>query len=139
LLAGLIWTRSSRFNSLVVRFDNPAQPTVVEPQNWKNNYRASLGFDYRFNTVWIMHGGIAFDQSPVPATFRSFTIPDSDSLSVNTGVTWKPSHAFSLTVSYTHSHDKNAPVAQSSPSAGAFNGTFKKTQNAIGLQAGWRF
>ena len=139
LLAGLIWTRSSRFDNLVIRFDNPAEPTLIEPQNWKNNYRASLGFDYRSSKALSMHGGVAFDQSPVPADFRNLTVPDSDRLSLNTGFTWKTGDSMSLTVSYTHTRDRDAPIAQVSPTAGVFTGTHKRHSNVLGLQAGWRF
>jgi long-chain fatty acid transport protein len=139
LLAGLIWSRSSRLDNLVIRFDNPAQPTVIEPQNWKNTYRASMGFDYRLSAALIAHGGAAFDQSPIPAQFRYPYLPDSDRLSLNTGLTWKPGGTVSFTVSYTYSHARDAPIAQISPAAGALTGTFKRDFNVLGLQAGFRF
>ena len=139
LLGGLIWSRWSRFNTLIISFSNPAQPAVIEPQHWKNTYRASAGFDYRFGTTLTAHGGIAYDQSPIPAEFRYPYLPEADLLTFNAGLTWKPMESVSLTVSFSHGEYRDAPILQTSPVSGVLAGTFKRDFNTLGLQAGFRF
>jgi long-chain fatty acid transport protein len=39
LLAGIAWTRWSRFDDLVVSFANAAQPPVVQPERWTDSFR----------------------------------------------------------------------------------------------------
>lgn len=140
ILAGLIWSRSSRFSQLVIRFDNPSQATLVEAQNWKDTYRASIGFDYHFKAEkLLMHAGLAFDESPIPAQFRYPYLPDADRISLNTGLTWRPTPEISLTMSYAYARYMDAPVSQALVGVGTLSGVFKREFNSLGLQAGFRF
>ena len=43
------WTRWSRFNQLIVHFDNPAQPDDVTNEGWRNSWFLSLGATYRMD------------------------------------------------------------------------------------------
>src|SRR5262249_59899407 len=46
VFADVTWTHWSLFDALAVRFDNPAQPTVVEPEHWRDSFRYALGARY---------------------------------------------------------------------------------------------
>ncbi|MGQ0591295.1 MAG: outer membrane protein transport protein [Gammaproteobacteria bacterium] len=36
VLGDITWTHWSRFDQIVVRFDNPRQPPLVTPQDWED-------------------------------------------------------------------------------------------------------
>ncbi|MCW8986449.1 MAG: outer membrane protein transport protein, partial [Gammaproteobacteria bacterium] len=65
MLADVTWTRWSRFDRLVVDYNNPAQPTTTIPENWENSLRYSVGVNYQADSKWIYRAGLALDESPI--------------------------------------------------------------------------
>ena len=79
LAAELAWTRWSRFDQLVVDFDNPAQPSEVTLEEWEDSIFLALGLTYRPTDKLRLRTGVAFDEGVVPsADRRTPRIPDSD-------------------------------------------------------------
>ncbi|MGH7186379.1 MAG: OmpP1/FadL family transporter, partial [Pseudomonadota bacterium] len=46
VLGDLTWTHWSRFDQVVVNFDNRRQPPLVTPQGWEDAFRYALGLTY---------------------------------------------------------------------------------------------
>src|SRR5213592_1122718 len=44
LLSDITWTHWSQFDQLVFNFENPKQPTIVQPERWKDSFRYDLGW-----------------------------------------------------------------------------------------------
>lgn len=77
LLADATWTRWSRYDALVVEFDNNT-PTSSSPQNWNDTWRFSVGGNYRVNERWLLRAGFSHDPSPIPdAQHLSPRVPDT--------------------------------------------------------------
>lgn len=77
LLADATWTRWSRYDALVVEFDNNT-PTSSSPQNWNDTWRLSVGGNYRLNERWLLRAGFSHDPSPIPdAQHLSPRVPDT--------------------------------------------------------------
>ncbi|MGM0595253.1 MAG: OmpP1/FadL family transporter [Pseudomonadota bacterium] len=75
LLADATWTRWSRYDELVVAFDDNT-PTSRTEQNWENTWRLAVGGNYRLNDKWLLRAGYAHDPTPIPdAEHRSPRIP----------------------------------------------------------------
>jgi long-chain fatty acid transport protein len=75
LLADATWTRWSRYDELVVNFDDNT-PTSRSEQNWHNTWRLAIGGNYRLNDKWLLRAGYAHDPTPIPdAEHRSPRIP----------------------------------------------------------------
>lgn len=94
--------RWSRFEELRVRFDNPAQPDSVTEENWDDSWFFALGSTYRAREDLRLRIGVAHDQTPIRAKFRTPRIPGNDRTWIAVGATWEPAPWLSLDVGYTH-------------------------------------
>jgi long-chain fatty acid transport protein len=77
LLLDAQWTQWSTIQTLsFVR----ANGTVLSstPENFKNTWKVALGAHYRYNSAWLLRGGVAIDQSPVPDVDRTPRLPDAN-------------------------------------------------------------
>ena len=103
VLAGAIWTRWSRFDELRISYDNPNQPTTVQPENWDDAWRYSLGVIYRPDATWTFRLGVAYDETPIPkAEDRTPRIPGNDRTWVAFGLGYQISSRLALDVGYAH-------------------------------------
>ena len=59
------------------------------PQNWKDTNTLRLGSSYKLTTNWELRGGIAIEETPVPANTLNPAIPGGDILTLNAGVGYK--------------------------------------------------
>lgn len=53
---------------------------LYKEEGFKDSYRIALGTTYYMDKSWTFRTGIAYDDSPVPASKRSISIPDQDRL-----------------------------------------------------------
>jgi len=103
VLADATWTKWSRFDKLVIKYDNPAQPDTVQPENWDNNMRYSLGATYSPNQTWIFRAGWAYDETPISRTKdRTPRIPGNDRTWVALGLGYRMTNSLSLDAAYSH-------------------------------------
>src|SRR5205814_40973 len=65
LQAGVQWTHWSRFEELRFQFDNPKQPTIVQPERWDDSFRWGVAGQYRPFDRWLLRLGFAYDYTPV--------------------------------------------------------------------------
>ena len=59
------------------------------PENWKDTSTLRLGSSYRLTPDWELRGGIAIEQTPIPAKTLNPAIPGGDILTLNAGVGYK--------------------------------------------------
>src|SRR5206468_551692 len=87
LLSDITWTHWSQFDQLVFNFENPKQPTIVQPERWKDSFRYSVGTRYEPTRRWSFRLGAAYDETPVPDdAHRTARIPDSDRIWASFGI-----------------------------------------------------
>lgn len=101
LLAGLEWTNWSRFQDLIVDFDNGRAPSVTE-ERWKDSVFVNLGAEYRWDEKLTLRAGFAYDQSPVPDSTRTPRIPDSDRYWLSVGASYAVRPGMVVSLGYTH-------------------------------------
>lgn len=89
------YTRWSEFQHLKARF-NPALlggglSGLFIQELWKNTNTLRLGTSYRLNKNFELRGGIAVDETPIPARTLGPSIPGADVLTLNAGLgyQWK--------------------------------------------------
>ena len=135
----MTWTRWSRFQSIVFAFDNPKQPTIVEPERWNDSFRFALGFRWDVTKTVQLRTGTAFDQTPVPSPrFRTARIPDSDRVWLSGGLAWAPTDRLRFTLGYAHLFAFDVPVRNPDPVTGnVLSGEFSGSANIVGVQATW--
>ncbi|NDJ56933.1 long-chain fatty acid transporter FadL [Enterobacteriaceae bacterium 4M9] len=83
----LTYTSWSQFQELKAKSSGGEQ-LFYKDENFKDAMRIALGTTYYMDDNWTFRGGIAFDDSPVPATTRSISIPDQDRLWLSVGSTY---------------------------------------------------
>ena len=88
------FTRWSEFERLKANFET-ALPAVgggapisgfTIPQNWKDSSTIRFGASYKATQNLTLRGGLAWDQTPIPASTLSPAIPGADYLTVTAGI-----------------------------------------------------
>ncbi|WMC09246.1 outer membrane protein transport protein [Oceanimonas pelagia] len=74
---GLMWTEWSSFEELRA-LGSDGNTLFQKDEKFRNSWRVSAGVTHFMNDQWTLRGGLAYDQSPVPAATRSISIPDVD-------------------------------------------------------------
>jgi long-chain fatty acid transport protein len=141
LVAGIAWTNWSRFSSVAFRFDNPAQPTLIQPEGWHDAFRYALGVVRRFGPRWVAQLGTAYDETPVPdATLRTPRIPDSDRVWIATGIGYHAGARLRLDLSYAHLFGLDTTTRNRDPVTGhVLRGDFSGSADLWGVQLTWSF
>lgn len=130
----------STFEELRVRFDNPNQPDTVQPENWEDVYRYSVGLDWRYNSEWTFRAGLALDETPVPDEFRTARLPDEDRTWLSFGATWRMSEDSELTAGYAHLFlDDEIPFSETGSMGDTITGTYEAEADIVGVQYRYTF
>lgn len=135
----ITWTNWSRFEELRINFNNPVEPDSVQPENWHDTFRYSLGVNYQLSNAWQLRAGVAYDPSPADEEYITPRIPDSDRTWLAIGASFKPSDAISLEVGYAHLFVGDTEINQVSTTSGTLKGEFDNSVDIVGLQLNWRF
>lgn len=147
LMADVTWTRWSQFNELRIKFDDGSES--VQPEDWQNTWRYSLGLDYYYTPAWTLRAGIAYDQTPVPsAERRTPRIPDNSRRWIALGASYRPSPNFSFDFGYAHLFINNPQIDDTEITTGALaglpigstlRGEYEAHVDIVGAQVQWNF
>ncbi len=145
LLADVTWTGWGTFEELRIRYDNPGQPDSVTTENWENTWRYSLGAIYKLNSAWLLRGGLAYDETPIPdAEHRTARIPGNDRTWISLGTSWMYSKALTFDVGYSHlfipDTKTNNTLESSIPTlAATLKGNYEASVDILSAQVRWNF
>ncbi len=148
LMADITWTGWNSFETLrVVRTSGTLSGRTldVQPENWKNTMRYSVGASYRYGDQLKLRAGMAYDESPVSDKWLTPRIPDSDRVWLSLGGNYAFTKNSSLDVGYTHIfvRDRNintsaqaAEIAAlgGSSAAGTLKGNYDSNVNILSVQ-----
>lgn len=107
----LRYVRWNSFNAITLKYDNPAQPNSTLAFDYKNTWFAAIGADWRLNQTWTLHGGVAYDQSPVQShsveangivNYREPRLPDGNRRWISAGATYNLSSSSSISIGWAH-------------------------------------
>ena len=153
VMADITWTDWSQFDELRIKFSsdpfNPDPNPSVQPENWQDVYRYSIGVNYRHSPQWLLRAGIAYDESPVPgADYRTPRIPDNDRLWLSLGASYTISQNFSLDFAYVHIFVDDTPIRDTEVSTGGLagvpvgntlDGEYEASVDLAAIQLQWTF
>ena len=72
------WTGWSTIQDLTfVRSDGSVLSST--PENFEDSWKLSIGAHWRLGNGWMVRGGLAYDESPVQATYRTPRLPEPSS------------------------------------------------------------
>ena len=139
LMGDVTWTNWSRFKELVIQFDNPQQNPAVQPEDWSDSYRVSLGANYFLNTQWTFRGGVAYDQTPIPsAERRTPRLPGDNRSWMALGFSYHLSKQLWVDVGYAHLFIDKARIDNVDENTQArLVGAFDFTVDILGAQVNW--
>jgi long-chain fatty acid transport protein len=139
LLADITWTHWAQFQDLAIRFDNPKQPTIVQPEGWVDSFRYSLGVRWVPEPLWTLRLGVAYDESTIPsATLRTPRIPDADRIWLAAGIGFRPFERVQFDVGYAHLFSPSVGVDNADPVTGhVLRGHYDIEADVIGVQFTW--
>ncbi len=135
LLFDVTWTGWSSFEELRIVFDNAAQPDSVQPENWNDVWRFSVGTTYRPTPQLALRFGVAYDQSPIDDPYRTPRIPTGDRIWLAFGVGYAINADMVLDFSYMHVFIDDGKVHQTVATGQTLAGDFVKSNaNVLALQ-----
>jgi len=141
LMADVTWTQWSSFEELRIKFDNPLKADSVQPENWDDTYKISVGFNYHHNAQWTWRGGIAYDQTPIPdAESRTPRIPGNDRKWIAAGFSYAPSPELTADFALAHLFVSDTSIDATDAAFGHnLSGTYESDVNILSAQVNWQF
>lgn len=128
-------TTWSRFETLLVQFDQNPERNLNRPQNWKNTFSYRIGGNRRVTPDWDVRLGAVYDKNPQPTEAVSPLLPDADRTGVMFGIGYhKGPWIFDASDMILHFKDRSTNGQNPE-----FNGTYKTSANLISLNVGLRF
>ena len=147
VMADFTWTNWSLFKELRVQFDPVAGRTTaadsVTTENWRDNYRYSIGVSYMPDPKWTFRSGVAYDTAAVRnAEYRTPRIPDADRIWLALGAGYKLSDNFAVDLGYAHIFVKDSRIGKTATGPtdenffrGNLHGSYDSHINIISAQA----
>ncbi|MCP1726480.1 long-chain fatty acid transport protein [Natronospira proteinivora] len=143
LLGDVTWMGWSTFDELRVEYRNPETQggeDTVEEQNYQDDMRYSVGFDYRHNDRWTLRAGLAYDESPVDDQYRTPRLPDDDRTWFSFGATFKQSPNSEWDFAYTHLMlDDDISLDHDGSQGDNIVGTYEVSANIVGVSYRYLF
>lgn len=101
LMAGAQWTDWSTFEQIRVRYRD-GRPDFVDPQEWRDAWRFSIGAEYRHSPRWSYRAGFEYDESPIPKVTKGPRITERDLRWVALGASFSATDSLILDLAYNH-------------------------------------
>ncbi len=142
LSASIDYTQWSAFEKLEGDIDGIG--TVhIKDEYWEDSYRYSIGATYQLNPAVKLRAGLAYDESPVEAEYRSLSIPDSNRVWYSTGANFAVNEMFDIDVAYAYIDGEEVDVTEEFNSVpgleSTFTGTSEGNANIVSVQLNTRF
>jgi long-chain fatty acid transport protein len=139
LLGQAIWTDWSVVDSIVVAYDNPAQPDTVLRSDWRDAAYLAVGARYRATDALVVRLGLGYDQTPVPDRTRTPRLPGADTVSIAAGLGYQVNGNLTVDAAYQHFFFDDASSDLSDPASGRLVGDYDNASDVLSLQLTYRF
>ena len=138
LSASIDYTNWSTFEKLEGEIEGVG--TVhIKDENWTEAYRYSVGASYQLNPTVMVRTGIAYDESPVEAEYRTLSIPDSNRVWYSAGANFAINDKTDIDVAYAYIDGEEVDVTETSSIGTTFTGTSEGNANIVSIQLNTRF
>lgn len=108
------WFGWSTFEELLATSQQCASNTCFQKdEKFKDSYRYAFGGTWALNNQWSLRIGYALDESPVPADYRSISIPDADRTWYSIGTTWAASDNLGIDLGFSYLDTDTVTVEES--------------------------
>ncbi len=132
VLAGATWTEWSSFEEIRVKTDD-AFPDLVQPANWRDNWRFAIGLEHRFNHRIDLRGGVEYDRTPIRGNaVKTPRIPDTNLTWLALGLTYRVDDALDLDFAYSYVHGGEHDIRDREVTTPAISGNLVSGNTLIG-------
>jgi long-chain fatty acid transport protein len=134
LMADATWTHWSRFRELNI--STPGGTAIsLNPENWHNTMRYSIGANYHVNDDLKIRAGLAYDEEAIDDQFRTARIPGNDRKWLSVGASYQLTPSGKVDVGYAHLFISDATINHTQPPApGTLKGSFSGDVNMLSVQ-----
>ena len=140
VMGDISWTNWSRFEELLIKYENPRQPTTVIPAKWDDVFRYALGVTYTPSSEWTFRAGTAYEETPIAsADHRTPRIPDNNRYWLSVGASYSPLEQLTIDFAYTHIFMHNSEINNTDALGHTLKGTFATDADIVSAQARWVF
>ena len=142
LSASIDYTQWSSFEKLEGDIDGIGK-VHIKDEYWEDAYRYSIGATYQLNPTVKLRAGLAYDESPVEAEYRTLSIPDSNRVWYSTGANFTVNDNMDVDVAYAYIDGEEVNVTEEFSGVpgldSTFTGTSEGNANIVSLQLNTRF
>jgi long-chain fatty acid transport protein len=148
LMAGAEWTNWSDFREIRVRYDD-GRPDFVDPQDWNDAWRFSIGAEYRLTPKWSFRAGLEYDESPIPQATKGPRVTERDLRWLALGTSYAVADSLILDLAYSHAfigdysvdlREVTTPQASGGALPGnRLTGDYSHSADILSLGARWSF
>jgi long-chain fatty acid transport protein len=139
LLGDATWTQWSAFRELSVEFDNPLQPPVHQPADWRDTVRVAVGAKRSLGPRWSFRTGAAYETIPVPDTTRTPRLPEKNHTWLGAAGSYTSPRHWTFDIHLSHLLTPDAAINLRDPAAGTLTGDVHWRLTVLGLSATKRF
>ncbi|GAP65326.1 Long-chain fatty acid transport protein [Mizugakiibacter sediminis] len=137
--ADLGWTKWDSLQTLVVDYDNPAQPNSTEVFDYKNAWFVSFGGEYALSDQLSLRAGVAYDKTPTRDATRDPRVPDNTRKWLSLGLGYKPTANTEFNLGYSHLFVSDASINDTSPTGDHLVGKFSDKGDLFGVSGRFVF
>jgi long-chain fatty acid transport protein len=140
LLGALQWTRWKDFDAVELVADSPATGlSVRSDQQYQNAIRLALGANWTVRRGLDVHGGVAYEQTPIQDAYREATLPEVDSILVGLGGEVAIAAGFSVAAGWQHVEPTGTSrIDRVGPAGDRLVGTARTRADLVLAQLAWR-
>lgn len=148
LMAGAQWTNWSNFREIRVRYQD-GRPDFVDPQDWKDAWRFSIGAEYRYSPRWSFRTGFEYDESPIPQATKGPRVTERDLRWLALGTSYTVTDSLTVDLAYNHAfigdysidlREVTTPQASGGALPGnRLTGDYSNSADILSLGARWSF
>ena len=117
VMADATWTHWSRFKTLNILRSPSGSTLSINPENWHNTMRYSIGANYHVNDDFKIRAGLAYDEEAIDDQFRTARIPGNDRKWVSLGASYQLTPSGKVDVGYAHLFISDASINHSESAA----------------------
>jgi long-chain fatty acid transport protein len=139
LVGDVTWTDWSRFERLVVTFENPAQPALMQEARFDDSWRGAVGVIYRTTGRWELRAGGLYETTPVPDALRTPRLPEVNNTGVSGGGSYRMSERWEFDFSFSHLMPHEAPIVLEDAAAGRLTGKVRWRLDIMAMAINVRF
>ncbi len=137
-MAEVTRTAWSKLDKITIHFAS-SQPKNVLNFSYRDTTFVALGTEYRFNDMLTLRGGLAYDQTPTTAEYRSVRVPDNSRTWISFGMTWKPSKQTDYNIGYAHLFIGHPTITQISATGSTLAGAYNINADLLATSINYKF